>query len=62
MTLAREPAVNKIAILSQTFTGLSPDELEAMARVTRAQTYPAGYYLCNEGAYEEIFYLSLIHI
>ena len=57
MTLAREPAVNKIAILSQTFTGLSPDELEAMARVTRAQTYPAGYYLCNEGAYEEIFYI-----
>lgn len=55
--ISAEPALNKVAILSQTFTGLSADELEDMARVTRAQTYPAGHLLCQEGAYEEVFYI-----
>ncbi len=57
MTHVAEPALNKIALLSQTFTGLNAEELEAMARVTHAATYPPGHALCTEGAYEEVFYI-----
>lgn len=57
MTHVVEPTLNKIALLSQTFTGLNAEELEAMARVTHAATYPAGHALCTEGAYEEVFYI-----
>lgn len=49
--------VDKVAVLSQTFIGLNDAELHDMARVTRANTYPAGHYLCREGAHEEIFYI-----
>jgi signal transduction histidine kinase len=51
------PTINKVAILSQSFSGLSDEELEDMARVTRAGTYPPGHYLCREGAHEETFYI-----
>jgi signal transduction histidine kinase len=51
------PPINKIAILSQSFSGLSDEELEDMARATRAGTYPPGHYLCREGAHEETFYI-----
>lgn len=49
--------LNKHAFLSQVFVGLTPDEVEEMARVTRAHTYPPGHYLCTEGAHEEVFYI-----
>jgi len=49
--------LNKQAFLSQVFVGLTPDEVEEMARVTRAHTYPPGHFLCTEGAYEEVFYI-----
>jgi signal transduction histidine kinase len=52
-----EPTINKVALLAQTFVGLTPEELGDMARVTRGRAYPAGYVLCREGAHEEVFYI-----
>jgi signal transduction histidine kinase len=50
-------AIDKIALLNQTFTGLAEDELAEMARLTKINTYPPDYLLCREGAYEDIFYI-----
>lgn len=49
--------VDKIALLNEAFTGLDAQEVQEMALLTRLCTYPAGHILCQEGAYEEIFYI-----
>jgi signal transduction histidine kinase len=57
VTTAPPATVDKIALLSQTFTGLADDELDEMAKLTKVNAYPPDYYLCREGAYEDIFYI-----
>ncbi len=58
MTLpASDGAVDKTALLSRTFTGLTDDELGELALLTRVGHYPAGHLLCREGAHEDIFYI-----
>ncbi|GAB1469960.1 hypothetical protein MASR2M66_08370 [Chloroflexota bacterium] len=47
----------KIKLLKQAFNGLTDAELETMAALTDLRTYPAGHVLCQEGSYEEIFYI-----
>jgi signal transduction histidine kinase len=51
------PAVDKLALLSRTFTGLTDDELDELAKLTKVGHYPAGHVLCHEGAHEDIFYI-----
>jgi signal transduction histidine kinase len=46
-----------VALLSQTFTGLAPDELDEMAKLTHINAYPPDHLLCREGAYEDVFYI-----
>ncbi|GAB4547170.1 MAG: hypothetical protein Fur002_22930 [Anaerolineales bacterium] len=48
---------DKVELLRLAFAGLSDDELQRMARLTRLKTYPPGYALCKEGAHEETFYI-----
>jgi len=48
---------DKIALLRLAFTRLEDDELQEIADLTEIRTYPAGHILCQEGAYEEIFYI-----
>ena len=57
MTAPALHTVSKLALLSQTFAGLSENELDELAAVTRVQRYPADYLLCREGAREDIFYI-----
>lgn len=49
--------LDKIGLLSQSFPGLTDDELQDMARLTRVGYYPAESYLCREGFYEQVFYI-----
>ena len=49
--------IDKIAILRQTFDGLTEDELRDLARLTHLRGYPTDYILCREGAFEETFYI-----
>jgi len=49
--------VSKLTLLSQTFAGLSENELDELSAVTRVNRYPADYLLCREGAFEEVFYI-----
>lgn len=48
---------DKISFLRLAFNGLEDGELEEMAALTEIQTYPAGHVLCQEGAYEDVFYI-----
>jgi signal transduction histidine kinase len=48
---------DKIALLKLAFNGLAEDELREMADLTELYTYPPGYVLCQEGRFEEIFYI-----
>lgn len=48
---------DKVSLLRLAFAGLADDELQEMAVLTRLCTYPPGYILCQEGAYEDIFYI-----
>ncbi|HCB01707.1 MAG TPA: hypothetical protein DEP19_04930 [Anaerolineae bacterium] len=48
---------DKVALLKIAFKGLDEDELRQMSELTRIATYPPEYILCNEGAYEEVFYI-----
>ena len=57
MTLMTKTAVNKLSLLSQAFDGLSEDDLQELAAMTRLGQYPPSHVLCHEGAYEEIFYI-----
>lgn len=48
---------DKIALLSLAFPGLAETDLQEMAGLTRLSAYPAGHILCQEGAYEDVFYI-----
>jgi signal transduction histidine kinase len=50
-------AVDKAALLSLAFTGLTDDDLAELAQLTRVGRYPEGHLLCREGAHEDIFYI-----
>ena len=47
----------KTDLLRLAFKGLGDDELTEVARLTQFQTYPAGHFLCREGAYEDVLYI-----
>jgi signal transduction histidine kinase len=49
--------IDKIAILRQTFDGLTEDELHEIAKLTHLREFPADYILCREGAFEDTFYI-----
>ena len=49
--------IDKIAILRQTFDGLTEDELEDLAKLTHLCEFPVDHILCREGAFEEVFYI-----
>ncbi|PWH15934.1 MAG: hypothetical protein DDG60_04930 [Anaerolineae bacterium] len=48
---------DKISLLRLAFKGLKDEELREMADLTQIHTYPAGHVLCQEGAYEDVFYV-----
>jgi signal transduction histidine kinase len=48
---------DKISLLRLAFKGLEDSELREMSDLTEIRTYPPGYVLCREGAYEDIFYI-----
>ena len=48
---------DKISLLQLAFKGLDDDELQEMATLTELCTYPPEHVLCQEGAYEEVFYI-----
>ena len=48
---------DKISLLHLAFKGLTENELQEMAAVSQFCTYPPEHTLCNEGAYEEVFYI-----
>lgn len=50
-------AFDKLSLLRETFKGVAEEELQQIAASTRLCTYPAGYVLCHEGAYEDVFYI-----
>jgi signal transduction histidine kinase len=50
-------AFDKITLLRLAFTDLTESELGEMAALTQIRTYPPGYILCREGAYEDTFYI-----
>lgn len=47
----------KTALLRLAFKDLDEHELQQMAALARLCTYPPGHILCQEGAYEEVFYI-----
>jgi len=48
---------DKISLLRIAFKGLEDDELQEMATLTELCTYPPEHILCQEGAYEDVFYI-----
>jgi len=50
-------STSKHALLAETFAGLSDDELDELAALTRVSRYPAATLLCREGAYEDTFFI-----
>ncbi|GAB4503502.1 MAG: hypothetical protein Fur0043_04940 [Anaerolineales bacterium] len=48
---------DKWSVLREAFGGVSEEELQQIAASSRVCTYPAGYILCHEGAYEDVFYI-----
>jgi signal transduction histidine kinase len=50
-------AFDKVELLRLAFKGLEDDELQDMAVLTRICTYPPDHILCQEGAYEDLFYV-----
>jgi signal transduction histidine kinase len=48
---------DKVSLLRLAFKGLEDSELQEMSDLTEIRTYPPGYILCREGAYEDIFYI-----
>ncbi len=48
---------DKIGLLRLAFKGLEEDELLELAALTEFKTYPPGYVLCQEGAYEDVLYI-----
>jgi len=55
--MSNTPHYDKISLLRLAFKGLEDDELREMADLTEIQTYPPGHVLCQEGAYEDVFYI-----
>jgi signal transduction histidine kinase len=51
------PPYDKISLLRLAFKGLQDKELEEMAGLTEMRTYPPSHVLCQEGAYEDVFYI-----
>jgi signal transduction histidine kinase len=50
-------AFDKKSLLRIAFSRLNDDELQEIADLTEFRTYPPGHILCQEGAFEEIFYI-----
>ncbi len=48
---------DKPSLLRLAFKELKDDELREMADLTEIRTYPPGHILCQEDAYEDIFYI-----
>src|SRR5438034_6718392 len=48
---------DKIDLLRLAFQGLEDKELQEIAELTELRTYPRGYILCHEGAYEDVLYI-----
>ncbi len=48
---------DKVSLLRLAFKELDDSELQAMADLTEIRSYPAGYVLCHENAYEDVFYI-----
>src|SRR6185369_1465340 len=57
MTMTVDNDFDKVELLRLAFKGLEDDELQEMAVLTRICTYPAEHVLCQEGAYEDLFYV-----
>ena len=51
------PTFDKVSLLRLAFKDLEEDELQEMATLTRLCTYPPDHILCQEGAYEDVFYI-----
>lgn len=49
--------MDKIALLRESFSDLTYDEIAKMAELTQVCTYPANTVLCHEGAEEDAFYI-----
>ena len=49
--------LDKLSLLHLAFQGLTENELQEMAAVSKLCTYPPEHTLCHEGAYEEVFYI-----
>ncbi|HBX69221.1 MAG TPA: hypothetical protein DEH25_07520, partial [Chloroflexi bacterium] len=50
-------AFDKISLLRSAFARLDEAELREIADLTELRSYPAGHILCQEGAYEDLFYI-----
>ena len=48
---------DKISLLRLAFRGLDDSELQEMADLTQLRVYPPDHVLCQEGAYEDVFYI-----
>ncbi len=48
---------DKLSVLREAFQGVAEAELQQIADSTRLCAYPAGHVLCQEGAYEDVFYI-----
>jgi signal transduction histidine kinase len=57
MMMNKTQTFDKIPLLRLAFTRLQDDELQEIADLTDIRTYPPGHILCQEGAYEDIFYI-----
>ncbi|HLF91254.1 MAG TPA: ATP-binding protein [Anaerolineales bacterium] len=51
------PTFDKVSLLRLAFKDLEEDELQEMATLTRLCTYLPDHILCQEGAYEDVFYI-----
>src|SRR5688572_20815074 len=51
------PSYDKISLLRLAFKGLDDNELQEMADLTQLCMYPPEHVLCQEGAYEDKFYI-----
>lgn len=55
--MAAKVMIDKIALLNQTFSGLAEDELRELEKLTELRTYPPAHLLCQEGVFEDVFYV-----
>jgi signal transduction histidine kinase len=55
--MTKTQGFDKIPLLRIAFKGLDDDELQEIADLTEICTYPADHVLCQEGAFEDIFYI-----